>query len=254
MEDLLAGSPIVTAFQPIYDLCTGLALGAEALARFPPTGPGPEVWFARAASLGFGADLELAAVKAALKSAEQLPANLYAAINVSPETCLDPRLEAALLGSRIPVDRIVLELTEHHPVADYVPLADALTSLRQAGLRIAVDDAGAGYSSMLHILQLTPDIIKIDKGIITGIAGHPARQALGVALAGFAASIGSTLIAEGLETHADLDCVTRIGITGGQGHLLNQPTIKAHQWRQWQPGRRNQLWAAPIPDSLPQDS
>lgn len=254
VEGMLAGSPIVTAFQPIYDLRTGFALGAEALARFEPGGPGPDVWFAQAASLGFGADLELAAVKAALKAAEQLPGHLYAAVNVSPETCLDSRLGALIQQSCIPVSRIVLELTEHHPVADYAPLAEALTPMRRAGLRVAVDDTGAGYSSMLHILQLAPEIIKIDKGIIAGIAGDPPRQALGVALAGFAASIGSVLIAEGLETRADLECVTRIGMTAGQGHLLSRPSVKTRQWRQWQPGRRNQLWAAPMPDALPQYS
>ncbi|MDQ0677311.1 PAS domain S-box-containing protein [Arthrobacter pascens] len=165
---------ILTAFQPIYDLPTGTITGVEALARFPTEDSrGPDHWFNEATSVGLGGELEFAALEAALHNTAKLPEHLYVALNLSPETCLDPRLPGFWEESALAVDRIVLELTERLAVDEYAPLLAALGPLRRRSLRIAVDDAGSGFSSMRHILQLRPDIIKLDRSLIAGIDSPP---------------------------------------------------------------------------------
>lgn len=124
------------------------------------------------------------------------------ALNLSPLACLDPRLRVLLTDSGIPGRRIVLEVTERHQVEDYELLAAALSPLRRSGLRVAVDDAGAGFASMRHILQLRPDLIKLDREIISGIDTNNAQQALVAAMVRFASEIGAVLVAEGIETDA----------------------------------------------------
>ncbi|SEQ15441.1 EAL domain-containing protein [Arthrobacter sp. OV608] len=99
-------------------------------------------------------------------------------------------------------DRIVLELTERQRVNDYDSLVSALMPLRELGLRVAVDDAGSGFSSMRHILELRPDIIKLDRSVITGIHANPGQRALGAAMVKFAPEISATIVAEGIETEA----------------------------------------------------
>jgi EAL domain-containing protein (putative c-di-GMP-specific phosphodiesterase class I) len=142
-------------------------------------------------------------------------------------------LAAAIVDSAVPPRRIVLEVTERQEVGDYAPLAAALAPLRRAGLRIAVDDAGAGFASMRHILQLKPDLIKLDREIIAGIDGDPAQRALGAAMVGFACEIGAVLVAEGIETEAELAAVTKLGMTAAQGYLLGRPSLRPEDWVSW---------------------
>lgn len=127
----------------------------------------------------------------------------------------------------------MLEVTERHEVGNYGPLADALAPLRRAGLRIAVDDAGAGFASMRHILQLKPDLIKLDREIIAGIDTDPAQRALGAAMVGFSSEIGAALVAEGIETEAELAAVTELGMTAAQGYLIGRPSLSPEDWASW---------------------
>ncbi|MGM9473788.1 sensor domain-containing phosphodiesterase [Pseudarthrobacter sp. YS3] len=217
---------ILTAFQPVCELETGSITGVEALARFPDHDDrSPDQWFNEATSVGLGDELEFAALEAALDDAVRLPRHLTVALNLSPETCLDPRLPGYLKESGLALDRMVLELTERLPVDDYAPLLAALSPLREGGLRIAVDDAGSGFSSMRHILQLRPDIIKLDRSLIAGIDNNRGKQALGAAMVEFANQIGATIIAEGIETDAELTAVRNLGMTSGQGFFLGRPRI-----------------------------
>jgi EAL domain-containing protein (putative c-di-GMP-specific phosphodiesterase class I) len=241
---VLRDGSMATAFQPIYDLATGHVAGAEALTRFGSE-PGPDVWFAQAATAGLAEDVELAATEAALSAAVQLPEQLYVSLNASPATCLSPRFRRLLRKSPVPAARIVLELTEHNPVNDYTPLLNALAPLRSSGMRVAVDDAGAGHSSMLHILRLAPDIIKLDKELIAGIDSNHLQKALGRAMVNFARDIGATITAEGIETAAELTSVTDLGMTSGQGYFLSHPTLRPDQWA---------LWHSQAPDEAQFDS
>ena len=208
-------------YQPIYDLSSNEIAGVECLARFPDTGErGPDEWFAEAAELGLGVDLELTAVRAALRGLQQLPSNLYLAINLSPDTLLSGRVTRLL--EEVPCGRLVLEVTEHAVIRDFVRFREALEPLR-GRVRIAIDDAGAGYSGLRHILDIRPDIIKLDMSITRGIDKDPARSALARALITFAADIGSTIVAEGIETAAELTALKNLGAHAGQGYHLQHP-------------------------------
>jgi PAS domain S-box-containing protein len=234
IEAMLADRSLLTAFQPVRSLESDSIIGAEALTRFVSS-PGipPEVWFVEAAAVGLDVELEILALKTALATAIGLPPTLSVSVNLSPRACLDARLPAILANSAISMERIVLELTERHHVVDYGPLAAALAPLRRSGLRIAVDDAGAGFASMRHILLLKPDSIKLDRDIVAGIDSDPGQRALGAAMAGFAKEIGARLVAEGIETEAELAAVTKLGMTAGQGYLLGRPSVKPEDWAQW---------------------
>ena len=143
----------------------------------------PDAWFADAASVGLGVELELTALDMALEQLHLLPANLYLSLNASVETIMSEQFRATFAG--IPAERIVLELTEHTRVDDYHKFEQSIEAIRSKGVRLAVDDAGAGYSSLQHILNLQPDVIKLDIGLTRGIDKDPARRALGRALLTF---------------------------------------------------------------------
>lgn len=238
IESTVRGGTILTAFQPIYELGTGTMTGVEALTRFPSDdGISPEHWFSDAASVGLGGHLEFAALEAALLRTAKLPEHLYVALNLSPDTCLDPRLPVLLERSGLAAHRIVLELTERLPVAEYTPLLSALAPLRRRGLKIAVDDAGSGFSSMRHILRLRPDIIKLDRSMVAGLDSNHAQRALGAAMVTFAQEIGAQIVAEGIETPAELATVTRLGMTSAQGYFLGRPSLHPGEWETWKEAR-----------------
>lgn len=238
---MIDDNKMLTAFQPIKNLAAGHIIGAEALTRFvSDDGNGPDYWFEEAASAGLSEDLEIAALETALKAAMALPSSIYVALNASPATCLNPLLPEILERSGLALERIVLELTERLEVEDYCPLVAALEPLRRRGLRIAIDDAGAGFASMRHVLHIRPDIIKLDRSLIAGIDNDEGRQALGAAMAEFARRLGASVVAEGIETEAELAAVIEIGLTAGQGYLFGRPTIDDRDWQNW----RLQIWPA----------
>ena len=222
IEQVLVGTALQMEFQPITNLHTGEILGVESLARFrcAPTRP-PNEWFKEAQDVGLGTQLELAAVQAALGSLGAFPTNDFISINVSPSTATDPALLDVLEG--LPGHRIVLELTEHSPIDDYSTLLPALDALRDRGIRIAVDDTGAGYSGLRHVLMLRPDVLKLDTDLTHGIHRDPARRALATALVTFAHEIHATIVAEGIETSDELETLTRLGVPLGQGYYLGRP-------------------------------
>jgi EAL domain-containing protein (putative c-di-GMP-specific phosphodiesterase class I)/PAS domain-containing protein len=210
--------------QPIADLDRQRIAGMEALARFAgePSRP-PNLWFAEAWEVGLGADLELYAVELAIRRLPELPPHAYLAVNVSAQTLLDERLLDLLTAVGEDRRRIVVEVTEHAAIDDYDALDDVLRRLRAMGARLAVDDAGAGYASMQHILRLRPDIIKLDRSIVADSDLDPARFALIGAMASFGASLGMTVVAEGVETPGELEVLTDNRITHAQGYYLARP-------------------------------
>lgn len=205
-------------YQPIVHLDTGSVAGVEALCRFSD-GRSTEFWFKECERLGSAVDLDLRIIERALADLPFLPG--YLSVNLSPSTLRDPRLSDLLLSSDVPTDRIVVEVTEHARVADYLEAQRVLGALRRAGVRVAVDDAGAGYSTFRHILQLRPDIIKMDQSITRDIDTDPARRALATALVIFAGEVGASVVAEGIETEAELRALAAAGIYRGQGFALS---------------------------------
>ena len=209
-------------YQPIWKLGNSRPVGFECLARFAAEPRrSPDKWFTEAAEAGLGTALELAAIRKGLSALGSLPADIYIAVNISPETILSGDLPDALKG--VPAEQIVLEITEHAHIEDYERLLRALHPLRVRGVRLAVDDAGAGYSGLQHILQIHPDFIKLDMALTRNINLDPARKALAAALVAFARDTGSRIIAEGVETESELNALRRIGIEKAQGYFLGRP-------------------------------
>ena len=222
IDEILIGEGLTMVFQPIADLVTGDVVGVEALARFhcEPHRP-PDVWFAEAASVGRGVELELAAVSAALRRLSDLPSAGFLSVNVSAGTAALPEL--ARLLEPVPGTSVVLELTEHARIDDYDRLLEMLAPLRRHGVRIAVDDAGAGYAGLRHIMSLRPDILKLDIDLTRRIDTDPVRRALASAMVWFSREIDGVVIAEGVETTAELDTVRSLGVPWAQGYYVARP-------------------------------
>ena len=213
---------LTTVFQPVVNLHRGEVVGVEALARFltTPMRP-PNEWFSQAANVGMGLALELRAVEVALAHMDLLHPDQFMSVNVSPATATTDDLRDRLAVA--PGSRVILELTEHMRVTDYEALWPSFDELRAQGVRIAVDDAGAGYSGLQHILRLQPDVVKLDHDLTRNIHVDPARRALASAMATFADDIGAALVAEGIETESDLDVLRDLGVPWGQGYHLAAP-------------------------------
>lgn len=226
---VVAGTGRHAVLQPIVDLVSGRAVAAEGLTRFTAPSPAqaggtrsPAQWFDDAVRLGLSEPLELATAGAVLDLLEDdVPGDVAVTVNLSPATVMGDGL-AALLAGR-PLDRIVLEITVHAPVHDYAALAATLDPYRAAGLRLAVDDAGAGYSSLQHVLAVRPDLIKIDMALIRGADHDLARRTLLTALADFAEATECRLVAEGVQTDGELRAVSGCGVHLAQGHHLARP-------------------------------
>ncbi|MCS0606655.1 EAL domain-containing protein [Massilia solisilvae] len=222
IESVLASDALSIVYQPIYQIGQHRIAGFESLSRFA-FGPrkGPDRWFGDAARVGMEVELETAAIRHALKGRERLPEDVYLSINASPGVIVSGAIEHELRD--VPAHGVVLEITEHALIENYDRIIEALKPLRERGIRIAVDDAGSGYSSFRHILHLDPDIIKLDMSLTSKIDTDPARRALAAAMAGFSEETGMTIVAEGVETPSELEELKRIGIPLAQGYLLGKP-------------------------------
>lgn len=209
-------------FQPVADLATGRVVGVEALSRFT-TEPyrTPDRWFEEAASVGLGVALEVRAASLALQSLPKVPEGGYLAINLSPETAGSAEFHELVSG--VPPGRLVIEVTEHARVEDYQLLSAGLEHLRSKGIRLAVDDAGAGFASPRHVLNLSPEIIKLDMSLTRDIHRDRGRRALAAALISFAAELGSSIVAEGIESREELSALQDLEVPCGQGFFLARP-------------------------------
>jgi PAS domain S-box-containing protein len=228
-------------YQPILSVVTGRLIGAEALCRFPGSERDPEAWFAASTEVGLGVELDLAAIRLALRDAGTLPPDVYLSINLSPDTLNSPELMAVLLSADIAPDRLVMEITEHASILDYDDFLPAAEMLRSHGVRIAIDDAGAGYASFRHILRLAPEFIKLDRSLVSGINTDPAKRALVAAVVMFGLEMKATIIAEGLEVAEELRALQDLGIDAAQGNLFGRPVQDWGTWNEWH--RRGPLYS-----------
>ena len=195
-------------------------MGAEALSRFPAEwGLAPDVVFEQAHSVGLGDELELLALARAAEHLHRVGG--YIAMNVSPETLLTA--ECGVLLGRLPLDRVLLELSEHDQVEDYTALTDTLAPFRAEGLRLAIDDVGAGFSSLRHIVVTAPDVIKIDRSIISGVDTDPVLSKLVHSLVEFGHGCRVRVVAEGVETAEEAAALRLLGVDYGQGWHYGRP-------------------------------
>jgi EAL domain-containing protein (putative c-di-GMP-specific phosphodiesterase class I)/DNA-binding NarL/FixJ family response regulator len=219
LDVVIRDSAFGPVFQPVVDLDTGEVLGAEALTRFHD-GTRPDIRFEEAAKVGVGLRLETATLAAAVAGSASLPEKIFLSLNVSPALVLSgDTLAGVLAGAGRPV---VLEITEHVPVADYPALRAAIDRLGP-DVQVAIDDAGAGFASFRHILELQPDFVKLDIGLVRGIDADPARQALVAGMRYFATKTRCTLLAEGIETDTEAAMLRSLAVRIGQGYLLGRP-------------------------------
>ena len=224
VEALLAASEFWAEFQPIVDLRSGTTIGYEALSRFPDARR-PDLWFRQAASVGLGAELELAAMHRILDTAQDLPGDTWLSMNVSARTLIDNDLRPVLARSD---RRVILEITEHERVRDYQAITRSMGKLGGTGL--GVDDAGSGYASLRHIFELKPEVVKLDRIWVHGVHQDPVRTALITGLLHFATELDAVLLGEGVEHAEDRAALERIGVTLGQGYLFGRPRPAA-LWR-----------------------
>ncbi|MDT3445092.1 EAL domain-containing protein [Pseudofrankia sp. BMG5.37] len=221
VHDLIDGGGPQIHLQPIVDLHSGQAVAVEALSRFPDsTRPGS--LFADAAAVGLGPELETTAVHRALALLPDLPPYVRLEVNASPTTVTSGLIDV-LLSTGAP-RRLALEITEHEYVDENHDLLAALAILRGHGVHIVIDDMGTCYSGLQLLLQLRPDVIKIDRYIVRGMATDPAHWAVAEGLARIAHGIGAQVVAEGIESAADLTAARTAGIDYGQGFFLGRPT------------------------------
>jgi EAL domain-containing protein (putative c-di-GMP-specific phosphodiesterase class I)/DNA-binding NarL/FixJ family response regulator len=218
----IAGPSLHMVYQPIVELRAGHVVGVEALARFMERPRRlPSAWFAAAAEVGLLTDLELAAVRRALAELDRLPLGTYLTVNVSPETLMADGVADLFDGAS--AERIVLEVTEQSKVEDYDGLITRLEPIRARGVRLAIDDVGAGFASLGHVVRLQPDFMKIDRTLVAGVAADPVRSSLIERLVAFADECGIAVIAEGIENTGDFDTLRALHVPYGQGFHLGRP-------------------------------
>jgi EAL domain-containing protein (putative c-di-GMP-specific phosphodiesterase class I)/DNA-binding response OmpR family regulator len=225
LEEIVSEGEFSPVFQPVVDLGSGAIVGFEALTRFAD-GTRPDRRFADAAAVGLGAKLELATLAAALEASAPLPKGAWLSLNVSPALLLQAQpLGRTLAG----VERqLVLEITEHVAIEDYVAFRSSVAALAE-GLRYAVDDAGAGFSSFRHILELRPDFVKLDIAMVRDIDRDHVRQALVAGIVYFARTSGCRIVAEGVERSGERSTLRELGVEFGQGFLMGRPST-ADTW------------------------
>lgn len=217
---LAEGGPRIV-FQPIVELESGKVLAEEALSRFDHVEPkrAPLAWFREAEAGGLLRELELAALRSGITVVDDFPPDVRLAVNMSSYTLAS--YELLEIVEEVPWQRIVIELTDH--LADDPALEAAVRVITSRGALVAVDDAGDGHGSMEEILRLSPDLVKIDIGIVRGVDSDPTRQTIVGALVSLAESIGALLVAEGIETEEELETLRDLGVAYGQGFLLGRP-------------------------------
>lgn len=223
LADAIDGGAMSSVYQPVVDVVRGTVVGYEALVRFDdPAVVNPESWFAAARRLGRAAELDAAALRSAFSARSDLPANCFLAVNVGPDVLTSTAVRDAWAAAGA-LDGIVVELTETTRIERYADLEPDLNRLRAAGALLAIDDLGSGYAGLSHLIELRPALIKLDRELVRGIDRDEAKRALAEMIGTFAGRIDAWLLAEGIETAAELETVASLGIPLAQGYYLARP-------------------------------
>ena len=213
-------------FQPIVDMRDAVVTGYEALARFPAeAGLAPNVWFEKAGLLGRRNELQKLMMRKALAASERLPKNCFLTVNAGPDYLVSAEWQDVL--DEFPdLAGVVVEITEETLVGDYQALRERLTQIRAKGGKVAVDDAGVGYASLQHILEIRPDFIKIDRHFVQNCGLNRARSTM-IEMVGAAADrLDASVIAEGVELLSELEELERLKVPLAQGYLLGKPAAE----------------------------
>jgi diguanylate cyclase (GGDEF)-like protein len=231
VESIIAARGLRPVYQPIFSMATGAPVGYEGLVR-----PVEGAAFANAGALFAAAEvanriveLDFACLEAVAAGAGQLEPGVYLSVNLSPRTIESAmfhpaELKAIFKGHGLPLDQIVLELTEREEVQDLDQLRRNLDACRRAGMRIAADDVGSGNAGLRLLSELQFDVVKIDLSLIQAGAAHDASQAVLIGIRELADRSNASVVAEGIETPEQLALVRGMGIASGQGYRLARAT------------------------------
>jgi diguanylate cyclase (GGDEF)-like protein len=231
LTKLIEGEGLAMAVQPIVDLRTGCVHAYEALARFGAGGTdSPLHWFSLAEEFGERDALERACLAVALRLLATRPAGARMSLNLSAPVLLDERTLSMLQAPR-DLSGLIIEVTEEALVQSEAQLHAAIAPLRERGVRLAVDDMGAGYSGLRQITTVQPSYLKLDRSLVSGIHADDDRAALVSALVGYAEHVGSLLVAEGIEQAAELRTLQELGVPLAQGFYLGRPSAPWPQVR-----------------------
>ncbi len=230
LRALLREGGISPVFQPIVDTTTGSVYGYEVLSRGKAPLESPPSFFSVARANDLLWETERACRKKALatiRDSEGASA-LRFFINVSPGVFTDPRFRdvftpEALKPYGIASERVVLEITESIPVADYSELEKVVACFRERGFSIAIDDLGAGHSGLRTLSICAPDFLKLDMALVQGISMDPYKKHVVEFLCSFASAVGGKIIAEGVETWEDMKTLLELGAPLAQGYLFERP-------------------------------
>lgn len=230
LGEIIETGSITPLFQPIYDLKSACVIGHEALSRGPEGSflHMPDKLFQAAVATNRLHELEILCRSKALEqfSSQALPGRLFLNVSASLLSSADHHkgMTLKILNElAIPRDRIVIELSEQHPY-DHLELTRASVDYyRRMGFQVAIDDLGAGYSGLTLWSELQPECVKIDKHFTRDIDSTPVKQEFVRSICSIAKSLCCYVIAEGIETSAELDKLMELGVTKGQGFLLGRP-------------------------------
>ncbi|NHC46261.1 EAL domain-containing protein [Motilibacter aurantiacus] len=210
-------------FQPIVDIVNGTVVGYEALSRFElEPAATPDVWFRQARLYGGAARLEARVVARAVAARELLPEPRFLTVNISPDALASEPVQQVLREAG-KLTGFVVELTGHAGHTVGPQLSEAIRSLRAAGALLAMDDAGSGYAGLVQLLDVRPDIVKIDRELITGVGTDRAKAWTVELLGSLAGRLDAYVLAEGIETQEELERCQALGVPLAQGWLLGRP-------------------------------
>lgn len=226
VRDLIINGSLTSVFQPIVDIGARRVEGYEALIRGPANSDleAPQRLFHLAGVAGLTSELDRACCNCALQTGSALPGDKLLFVNVLPALLHDPDFGASLLSCATPPERIVIELNEAVAITSYEVLSDALTPLRDSGVKIAIDDLGARYANLEHVVRINPDFLKLDMSLTRSVECDVVKQAMIASMVTIGDAVGSTVIAEGIETRAEFDKLLELGVNWGQGYLFARPS------------------------------
>lgn len=223
LAQAITGRSARAVYQPIVDLTRLEIVGYEGLIRFDGApGLGPDRWFAEARARGIEGELDAVAVSKVLEYRDDLPEHCFLSINLEPRSLTSAALQRVLRGAGR-LDGVVLELTEHARIESYSALEPLIDRYRAAGAEVAVDDAGAGYAGLQHVLALRPHFLKLDRSLVEGVHRDGAKRALIEMMGIFADRIDARMIAEGVELLDEALCLRELGVPLAQGYLFARP-------------------------------
>lgn len=219
VERTLATGAFQPVFQPIVEIPSGRVLGYEALTRLKSGDPIIQL-LSEATEAGIRPQCELDLLSASLNEARALK-GAWVSVNLSPSVLVERTADLSRLIEASDC-QVVIELTENERIEDYVRVRDALAGLGEH-VKLSVDDTGSGYASLRHVIDLHPHFLKLDRSWISGLDRDQTRQALVAGMVAFCRHTDTEMIAEGVETEAELATLQEMDVRLAQGYLLGRP-------------------------------